>query len=149
MNHHLKSFSELSVQEFYAIVKERIAIFVVEQNCPYQEVDAIDPIALHHFYEEDGEILAYNRVYVDGTVHIGRVIVNPNYRKQKLGQRLMKDTLAIIAKTYPDLPIEIGAQAHLQHFYAGVGFVTASEVYLEDDIPHVKMIIASDKKKLT
>lgn len=141
MNHYVKKFPELSVQEFYEIVKERIAIFVVEQDCPYQEVDEIDLVALHHFYEVDGEVVAYNRIYADDAVHIGRVIVKPAYRKQKLGRQLMEDSLAIIADVYPEQPIEISAQAHLQKFYESVGFTTVSDVYLEDDIPHVKMVI--------
>lgn len=141
LNHHVKKFSELSVQEFYEIVKERMAIFVVEQDCPYQEVDEIDPIALHHFYEIDGEVVAYNRIYVQEVVHIGRVIVKPAYRKHKLGKQLMEASLVLIEEKYPELPIEISAQAHLQKFYAAVGFTTVSDIYLEDDIPHVKMVI--------
>lgn len=144
MEQHIKQFKELTVEDFYHIVKERIAIFVVEQHCPYQEVDDIDLHALHHYYKDNGEIVAYDRIYLeDDAVHIGRVIVKENYRKSGLGLQLLEDTMKIIKEKFPHQPIEIGAQAHLQHFYNKVGFVAVSDVYLEDDIPHVTMRISA------
>lgn len=143
MEHIVKNFSELSTQEFYQIVKKRIAIFVVEQNCPYQEVDEIDTVAYHNFFVNDDEIVAYNRIYGEDTIHIGRMIVSADYRGEQLGVKLLQATVDFINENFPNKIIEISAQTHLQHFYGKVGFVAASEEYLEDDIPHVKMIIAS------
>lgn len=142
MNHCTKTFSELTNEELFKIFKERVAIFVVEQNCPYQEIDDLDPISLHHFFEEEGEIIAYDRIYPKGqTVHIGRVIVDSRYRKAGLGLKLLEESLDIIAEKFPDCKVEIEAQAHLQNFYGKVGFHTISSVYLVDDIPHVKMVL--------
>lgn len=140
MNYIVKPFSELSTKEFYEIVKLRIAIFVVEQNCPYQEVDDQDEVAIHTWLQEGQEIVGYTRIMDRGEMAVmGRVIVNPKYRGQKLGKQLIDNTLEVIAKTYPGKEIVIGAQAHLVDFYGSSGFEVISEIYLEDDIPHVKM----------
>ncbi|MDA9461224.1 ElaA protein [Enterococcus mundtii 3F] len=141
MKHYVKKFAELTTAEFYAIVKERIAVFVVEQNCPYQEVDEIDEIAWHtYFKDEDGTILAYTRIYTeDDTVHFGRVLVNQAHRKSGLGQKIVEQTLAVIEANAPGRPIVIGAQEYLRSFYESFGFQAISEVYLEDGIPHLDM----------
>lgn len=142
MNHKIKAFHELTTLELFKIFKERVAVFIVEQTCPYQEVDDTDLISFHHFLEQDGEMIAYDRIYPEGgNVHIGRVIVREDHRKTGLGHELMAEALKFIHDTYPGQTIEIGAQAHLQDFYKKHGFEPASEVYLEDDIPHIKMLI--------
>ncbi len=141
MNYYVKSFSELNTSEFYAIVKERIAVFVVEQACPYQEVDEIDEHAWHTYFKDDnGNISAYTRVYEEkDAVHFGRVLVNKSHRKEGLGRKIVTQTLEFIEDKYPDKPIIIGAQVYLRSFYESFGFEAISAIYLEDDIPHIDM----------
>ncbi|OTN88939.1 hypothetical protein A5819_001431 [Enterococcus sp. 7E2_DIV0204] len=140
MDYHAKKFTELTTKEFFEIVKLRIAVFVVEQNCPYQEVDDADEQAWHTWLQEGSEIVGYTRIIDKGdTVTFGRVLINPVYRGKKLGNKLLEETLKVIKDNYPERPIIIGAQAHLTDFYGAFGFEEVSEVYLEDDIPHVEM----------
>lgn len=140
MDYHAKKFTELTTKEFFEIVKLRIAVFVVEQNCPYQEVDDADEQAWHTWLQEGSEIVGYTRIIDKGdTVTFGRVLINPVYRGKKLGNKLLEETLKVIKDNYPERPIIIGAQAHLTDFYGAFGFEEVSEVYLEDDIPHVDM----------
>ena len=140
MDYHAKKFTELTTKEFFEIVKLRIAVFVVEQNCPYQEVDDADEQAWHTWLQEGSEIVGYTRIIDKGdTVTFGRVLINPVYRGKKLGNKLLEETLKVIKDNYPERPIIIGAQAHLTDFYGAFGFEEISEVYLEDDIPHVDM----------
>lgn len=141
MKYHVKPFSELNTEEFYAIVKERIAVFVVEQNCPYQEVDEIDEHAWHTYFKDDGgNISAYTRVYeAQDAIHFGRVLVNKEHRKEGLGRKILQQTIAFIQEKYPNQPIVIGAQVYLRSFYESFGFEAISYVYLEDDIPHIDM----------
>ena len=133
MEYIVKNFNELTTKEFYQIAKERVAVFVVEQNCPYQEIDETDEVALHtYFLSENGEIAAYTRIYSENeTVHFGRVLVTKAFRKNGLGKKVVAKTLEVI-----------GAQAYLQDFYGEFGFQAISEVYLEDDIPHIDMELA-------
>lgn len=135
-----KRVYDLTTKEFLEIVKLRIAVFVVEQNCPYQEVDEADERAWHTWLQEGTTIIGYTRVIDKGdTVTFGRVLINPDYRGKKLGQKLVVETLKVVEDKYPNRPIVIGAQAHLADFYGSFGFERISEVYLEDDIPHVDM----------
>lgn len=141
MNYQVKTFDELTTKEFYMLVKERIAVFVVEQNCPYQEVDEIDPEALHTFLtDEQGNVAAYTRIYEEEyAVHFGRVLVAKEYRQSGLGKQIVQRTLEVIEQKYPNMPIIIGAQDYLRSFYESFGFNAISDVYLEDDIPHIDM----------
>ncbi|EOH95747.1 hypothetical protein UAY_03173 [Enterococcus moraviensis ATCC BAA-383] len=140
MDYHVKEFTDLTTKEFLEIVKLRIAVFVVEQNCPYQEVDEADERAWHTWLQEGTTIIGYTRIIDKGdTVTFGRVLINPDYRGKKLGQKLVAKTLKVVEDKYPNRPIVIGAQAHLADFYGSFGFERISEVYLEDDIPHVDM----------
>ncbi|MEY8445786.1 GNAT family N-acetyltransferase [Enterococcus ratti] len=141
MEHYVKKFADLTTQNFYEIVKERIAVFVVEQNCPYQEVDEIDAQAWHtYFKDEEGKITAYTRIYKEeDTIHFGRVLVNKEHRKEGLGRIIVQRTIETIERNYPEMPIVIGAQVYLQSFYESFGFKAISDVYLEDDIPHIDM----------
>lgn len=141
MEYIVKRFDELTTKEFYQLAKVRIAVFVVEQNCPYQEIDETDPQAWHTYLRnEEGEILAYTRVYQEGgVIHFGRVLVSPDHRKEGLGKKIVGQTLAFIKEKFPKKPVVIGAQAYLKEFYGGFGFQAISEVYLEDDIPHMDM----------
>lgn len=141
MEYVVKSFAALTTKEFYQLSKERVAVFVVEQNCPYQEIDEIDEVALHtYFIAEDEQIAAYTRIYEDGdTIHFGRVLVTEKFRGTGLGKQIVAKTIAVIEERFPGKKIVIGAQAYLQDFYASFGFKPISDVYLEDDIPHIDM----------
>ncbi|MGM0218890.1 GNAT family N-acetyltransferase [Enterococcus sp. AZ126] len=140
MEYHVKEFTQLTTKEFLEIVKLRVAVFVVEQKCPYQEVDEADEFAWHTWLQEGTEIVGYTRIIDKGdTVTFGRVIINPDYRGKKLGNKLLEETLKVVEDKYPNRPIIIGAQARLTNFYGAFGFKEISEVYLEDDIPHVQM----------
>jgi ElaA protein len=141
MEYQVKHFSELTTKEFYEVVKLRTAAFVVEQHCPYQEVDAADENAWHTWLKEGTELIGYTRIMDFGTeVTFGRVLIKADYRKRNLGSKLVAETLQVIAEKYPQRPIKIGAQAHLIDFYGSFGFEPVSEVYLEDGIPHVDML---------
>lgn len=140
MEYHVKEFTKLTTKELLEIIKLRIAVFVVEQNCPYQEVDDNDEHAWHTWLQEGSDIVGYTRIIDKGdTVSFGRVLINPKYRGEKLGNKLLEETLKAVKEHYPNRPIIIGAQAHLTDFYGAFGFKEISEVYLEDDIPHVEM----------
>ena len=140
----IKTFENLSVNELYDILRLRSAIFVVEQNCVYLDPDGKDKLALHLFGEFNGEIVAYSRLFKAGisfdNSSIGRVTVDANYRDRKWGHDLMRESIAGIKSHFGESKITIGAQLYLKKFYESHGFVQTSEMYLEDDIPHIEMI---------
>lgn len=145
MDYYVKTFSELSTKEFYEIAKLRIAVFVVEQACPYQEIDGFDEQAIHTWLQEGKDIVGYTRIINQGeTITFGRVIIHPSFRGKKIGNHLLKETLTVIETKWPNKPIVISAQAHLTGFYGAYGFVPISDVYLEDDIPHIQMRKSSE-----
>lgn len=141
----LKTFDQLTNNELYNILKERTNIFVVEQSCPYPELDDIDQASFHLFYEKDSEINAYCRIIPKGhkyrEVSIGRVIVNKGYRRTGIGSVLMRKAIDFVEEELSETKIKIQAQNHLVDFYGSFGFKVISEVYLEDGIPHVDMIL--------
>lgn len=145
MDWKLKEFNELSNMELYNILKERTLIFVLEQNCPYQEVDGKDPFSYHLFKEDNGEIIAYLRILPAGVayqeVSIGRVIVKKEYRGQGIAQELLKKGLDFIQNELQETTVKIQAQEYLRKFYGSFGFEAVSETYLEDNIPHVDMLL--------
>ena len=104
-------------------------------------MDEIDSQAWHtYFKDEAGKISAYTRIFEeDGTIHFGRVLVNSEHRKEGLGRKIVQRTMEVIEANYPQRPIVIGAQVYLQSFYESFGFEAISDVYLEDDIPHIDM----------
>lgn len=139
----IKRFEALSVFELYNLMQLRSEVFVVEQNCVYQDVDGKDDKALHLIGEDEGVTVAYCRLfkpkdYFD-EASIGRVIVKDNYRDQKLGHSLMKEAIEVIKAEYNETKITISAQLYLKKFYESHGFIQTSEPYLEDDIPHIEM----------
>ena len=137
----LKPFSELANQELFEIYKARIAIFVVEQNCAYQEIDDKDPFALHLFAKNSDKLAAYCRVIPkENGVSIGRVIVTQENRGKGLAKVLMQKALEVCQQQWQNQTIYLQAQAHLQPFYQSVGFEPASDIYLEDGIPHLDMV---------
>lgn len=136
--------SELSTSELLEIVQARVAIFVVEQHCPYQEVDDYDAAAHHLQGRSNGQLSAYARIVGPGLKFaepsIGRVIVLPEFRALQLGRALMQEAIAATERLYPGRAIRLSAQSHLQAFYGSVGFVADSAPYVEDGIPHVDML---------
>lgn len=140
MELYVKSFDMLSKEELFNIMFERINIFVVEQQCAYQEIDSIDKQALHVFYQEGSTIVAYTRIYEQNdNVHFGRVLVNPQYRGQGLGRQIVSQTIQEITTRYPQHVIKIAGQTYLTTFYTSFGFQIVSEEYLEDGLPHYDM----------
>ena len=130
--------------ELYQIIKAREAVFVVEQNCPYQETDEMDPHAWHLSAFINGELAAYARV-VDPGINksqpsIGRVMTLKKFRGQKIGRALMEEAIKFTEQKYPGKDIKISAQVYLQKFYASLGFHAVGEPYDEDGIPHIDMI---------
>jgi ElaA protein len=141
-------FARLTAGEIYQIVHLRQRVFVVEQKCPYQDADGIDPVCHHLWTENDrGAVLAYLRVVPAGATYaepsLGRIVTAPETRRSGLGRALMVEGLARLRATFGPTTIRIGAQKYLERFYGSFGFVRASEDYLEDDIPHVEMLLSS------
>lgn len=143
----IKSFSELSIDELYALLKLRTDVFVVEQNCPYPELDDKDQIATHIFLYEKLEIVAYARVfapsdYFDDYAAIGRIVTHKDHRDQKLGRKIVNESLAYCRKVFgEDQSIKIAAQTYLTSFYESFGFNIKSDEFLEDGIPHFYMVL--------
>ena len=139
----IKSFEDLSVYELYAVLRLRSEIFVVEQNCVYLDLDGKDKKGLHLLGEFEGKIVAYSRLFKPGisfdNASIGRVVVDAHYRDRKWGHELMREAIAGIQLHFGESKITIGAQLYLKKFYESHGFIQTSEMYLEDDIPHIEM----------
>ena len=137
--------SELNVSQLYALLQLRCAVFIVEQNCPYQDIDGDDLVGenRHILGWQNGELVAYARILKSDDdlepVVVGRVIVSKAWRGEKVGQQLMNKTLESCARYWPGKPIYLGAQAHLQNFYHSFGFTPVTEIYEEDGIPHIGM----------
>ncbi|HEY4623819.1 MAG TPA: GNAT family N-acetyltransferase [Solibacillus sp.] len=145
MNFTLKTFNQLTNTELYNILQERTNVFVVEQNCPYPEVDGKDVQSYHLYKEDNGEIVAYLRILPPGVSYaelsIGRVLVKKEYRGQKLARELMAYALQFIEEELNETTVKIQAQDYLRNFYSSFGFEAISEVYLDDGIPHVDMLL--------
>lgn len=141
---YIKAFHELSTKELYAILQVRTDVFVVEQNCPYLEVDGKDLHSFHLYKEVNGHIMAYLRILPPGVSYeqssIGRVLVAKTHRRQGLGYELVQKGIDFIHYELHEHEIKIQAQHYLRAFYASFGFQAVSDVYLEDDIPHLDMI---------
>lgn len=137
-----KTFNELSTLELFEIYKLRTAVFVVEQNCPYQEVDNKDLQAVHLFAKNAKNLTAYCRLIPeqDG-IHIGRVCVAQNARGSGLARELIQKAMDYCVLHFPNQPIHAQAQSYLQGFYESFGFQAVSAVYWEDGIPHLDMIL--------
>ncbi|VYU72702.1 GNAT family N-acetyltransferase [Metakosakonia massiliensis] len=137
--------SELTVAELYAALKLRCEVFVVEQTCPYLDVDGDDLCGenRHILGWQDEQLVAYARILKNEDelqpVVIGRVIVSEQVRGEKLGQQLMQRAVDSCLRHWPQHALYLGAQAHLQHFYGRFGFAPVTDVYDEDGIPHIGM----------
>lgn len=137
---HERSFAELTNEELYAVMALRQRVFIVEQNCPYLDADGCDQVSRHLWAARGDAMVAYLRIVPAGVKFaepsIGRVITAPEARSTGLGRELMRRGIAAVG----DVAIRIGAQAHLERFYAELGFVRVSEPYDEDGIPHIEML---------
>lgn len=145
MKIEIKQWEELSPLTLHNLLQLRIDIFVVEQNCPYPELDGKDLNAYHVLlYDEDERLAGTARILAPGVsykeVSIGRVAIAEKYRGNTYGHLIMESALNFIHEKFGDSAVKISAQEHLQHFYNQHGFETISETYLEDDIPHVAML---------
>ncbi|KXS49312.1 GNAT family N-acetyltransferase [Halanaerobium congolense] len=140
----IKKFNELSNLELYKIIEARVNIFVVEQNCPYKECDNKDQNSFHLYYEKDNEIITYLRIISAGIsypeISIGRVLVKPEYRKKGLAKKMMEKAISFIKENSDSKIIKISAQEYVLSLYQNLGFKIVSDRYLEDNIPHYKMI---------
>ena len=145
MKTYIKKFEELSVDEIYNILKLRSSVFVVEQNCVYQDLDDKDKQAIHLFTEQDQEIIAYTRIFQKGDYYpenpsIGRVVVSKKERGKEIGKSIMKESILYIKNNHNSKIIELSAQKYLDKFYKELGFYRVGEDYLEDGIPHQRML---------
>lgn len=139
----LSGLDELGPRDLYDMLKLRVDVFVVEQKCPYPELDGKDLDALHLRLLSGRDLVGSARIRkpakTDPAARIGRVVVSPEHRGKKLGDRLMVEAIAQCERLYPENPIKLSAQSQLLRFYESFGFVPVSEEYLEDGIPHVDM----------
>ena len=144
LNFEIKDFNQLSTQDLYAVLQLRSEVFVVEQDCVYLDLDGKDQLAYHVLGYKDLKLIAYARVFKPGDYFskssIGRIIVKKEYRRFKYGDHLVQNSIGFIEKKFKEKEILISAQAYLINFYNNLGFVQKGEQYLEDDIPHIKML---------
>lgn len=143
-NVYVKQFSQLTTNELFDIYKLRVAVFVVEQKCYYQEVDDDDKISYHLMFKDArGQLTAYARIIPEENrtvARIGRVVVDPQSRGGGHGRRLVDQALAQIPQLMPKASkIVLAGQQYLNQFYQSFGFKNVSDVYLEDGIPHIDM----------
>ena len=142
----VKTFEELTIYELHDILQLRSEIFVVEQDCVYQDIDGKDQKALHIIGKKNGKLVAYTRCFAPGIYFeeaaIGRVVVPLNERKYGYGHDIMEASILAIKKRYHTERIKLSGQTYLIKFYESHGFVTTGEEYLEDGIPHIAMVTA-------
>lgn len=143
MNVAIKKFKDLSPLELYEILQLRSEVFVVEQDCVYQDIDGKDQKALHILGTVKGKIVAYTRVFKPGDylekAAIGRVVVAADFRKKDFGKAIMQASIAAIENHFNTTAIGLSAQTYLLNFYNDLGFSALGETYLEDGIPHIYM----------
>ncbi|RDY60266.1 GNAT family N-acetyltransferase [Flagellimonas nanhaiensis] len=144
----VKSFNQLSNAELYEIMRLRSEVFVVEQNCVYQDLDNKDQKAIHVLGKMNEELVGYVRIFKPGdyfeNVAIGRVVVPKSQRRFGYGKLIMQSALKVVENEFPKIPIELSAQTYLIKFYKELGFKTKGEEYLEDGIPHILMVKKED-----
>ncbi len=139
----LKKFNELTLDELYAILQLRSNVFIVEQNCVYNDPDGRDQAAFHLMGVEGDQLLAYARILRPGAVYadpaIGRVVTSSSKRKIGLGRELMNQSIKCCEKLFGKTAITLSAQVYLKNFYQSLSFSAVGEEYLDDGIPHVEM----------
>ena len=138
-----KHFSELNIKQLYDLLQLRSEVFVVEQDCVYQDIDGKDEQAIHVLGYKDQKLVAYTRIFKPGDYFkessIGRVVVSEKERKYKYGYEIMKTSINVVKEVYNKDIIIISAQTYLKTFYNNLGFLEVGEEYFEDGIPHIKM----------
>jgi ElaA protein len=141
-----RKFDELTPQELYAILQLRNEVFVVEQNCVFQDADDKDQSSFHFMGWQDDKLIAYTRLVPPNIVYqessIGRVVTSPSLRKTGIGRELMNRSIEKVKELFGKDPIKLGAQLYLKNFYESLGFIQSSEVYMEDGIEHIEMILS-------
>lgn len=139
-----KRFNQLTTLELYELLRLREQVFIIEQNCIYPDLDNNDKKAIHVLGSIGSEVIAYTRLFKSGdyfdTASIGRVVVNPKFRRLALGKQLMQKSISALKDLFKEDTITISAQCYLIEFYKSLGFLAVGDEYLEDNIPHVKMI---------
>ena len=142
-----KAFGELTTEELYQILNLRNEVFVVEQDCVYLDTDQKDQLSWHFCgWNETGDLVAYTRLVPKGISYadyasIGRVLTSQKVRGKGLGRPLMIKSITAAKKLFGEGPIKISAQDHLRNYYGSVGFEAVGEIYEEDGIPHVAMVL--------
>ena len=140
----VKPFSEISTTELYALLQLRSEVFVVEQDCVYQDIDYKDQKALHVLGYKNHKLIAYTRIFKPGDyfsqASIGRVVVEKNQRKFGYGFIIMQHSIKAIKEYFNEKVIKISAQKYLKNFYESLNFKQVGDEYLEDNIPHIPMI---------
>lgn len=146
-----KTYDQLTKDDLYLILKERVDIFVVEQECPYPEIDGYDKESLHLYLQEGDKIIAYARLLPKHTKYeeasIGRVIVKQECRGKGYARELMNRSIEIMVNKWKESKIKLQGQEYLRHFYGSFGFEEISDVYLDDGIPHVDMMLYSNTEE--
>jgi ElaA protein len=145
MNWILKKFDELSVHELYAILRLRNEVFGVEQNCVYLDVDNKDQSCYHLMGWINEELAAYTRIVPPAVAYaeasIGRVVTSALHRRSGLGRELMNESIRRLYDLFGKVPVRIGAQVYLLKFYSSLGFIQDGDIYDEDGIDHVQMLL--------
>ena len=143
INWNCKAFDELTVHELYAILRLRTEVFVVEQNCVFQDMDNKDQCSYHICGWQNDQLVAYTRLVPAGVSYeeasIGRVITAPSARGTGTGKELMQHSIKRLYEIWGERPIKLGAQLYLRKFYESFGFAQTSDIYIEDGIPHIEM----------
>ena len=144
-----KKFSELRPDELYAILRLRSEVFVVEQNCVFLDMDHKDEVSHHLMGWEENNLAAYARIVPPGISYrefsIGRIVSSPIVRRQGIGRVLVSKSIELAYTLHGKGVIRIGAQNYLRGFYESFGFKKASEIYLEDDIEHIEMLLLTNE----
>ncbi len=144
MEWKLKSFDELSQDELYDILKLRVEVFVVEQNCPYQDLDDKDKLSYHLFLQDNDEIIAVSRIIPEkisyDEMSIGRVVVKKTHRGSGISKTMMNKAIKFIIDEFKKDKIRLSGQAYLIDFYEDLGFKKVSDMYLEDGIEHFEFL---------
>lgn len=145
INWSCKAFNNLTPDELYSILQLRNRVFVVEQNCPFQDCDDKDQQSFHFGGWQKNKLMAYSRLMPPGLAYeetsIGRVVTSLSSRGSQIGKELMVKSIEKLYDLYGKTPIKIGAQLYLKSFYESLRFAICSDVYLEDGIKHIKMIL--------
>jgi ElaA protein len=138
------TFNQMQPEELYAALRLRLEVFVIEQKCIYPDLDGLDLLARHMLCQDGDQLVAYQRLLPPGVSYpessLGRIVVHPRMRGLQLGRELVQHGIKHNLAHWPQSDICISAQAHLQDFYASLGFIARGEEYLEDGIPHRQML---------